>query len=110
MMMIFNSLKMWYAQQTVGIFARMSTGLVHAQETLTADAVQRFLRESQFPLLIENGGLSVPFPRNAGGANSQFRQPHSWPTNAVMRILFPMKIRRFFLPKRNRGCDTFSCD
>ena len=34
-----------------------STSDARAQETLTADAVKRYLIENQIPVLIENGGM-----------------------------------------------------
>ena len=37
-----------------------------SQETLTADAVENFLRERKFPLLIENGGVFFNASKNAG--------------------------------------------
>ena len=58
-----------------------------AQETLSADSVEQFLREKQLPVLIENGGMSCTVPRKAGGAESWFRQSYSY---AVTRAIFPL--------------------
>ena len=55
-MMTFSLSKAWYVQsQNAGIYKSAIDAL--AQETLTADAIENFLREKKIPLRVENGGI-----------------------------------------------------
>jgi hypothetical protein len=42
--------------QNAGCYAASNT---LTQKTLTADAVEKFLRENEIPVLIENGGMCL---------------------------------------------------
>ena len=68
MMTTFSSsnLKAWYVQVKTQVLYPNSTSNPRTKETLTADAVQKYLRENKFPVLIENGGMSYINTRNAG--------------------------------------------
>ena len=63
--MTFKLSKVWYVQVNM-LELTPEVNRSASQETLTADAVENFLRERKFPLLIENGGVFFNASKNAG--------------------------------------------
>ena len=59
-----------------------STNKAPTQETLTADAIENFLREKQMPLRIENGGICSVLLIEMVAKLREVRKLHSMPLEA----------------------------
>jgi hypothetical protein len=72
-----------------------STSNAHTKGTLTADAVQRFLRENNIPVLIENGGIRPYQHKECGGLNADFDSRN--PTGRRVQFIFSLSTATLML-------------